>query len=104
MRVYTKPQGQQPDFSVPVVLSTVCSLPLYAFSPQDLMQRALINYLAMASDLGQDLHQVLLRFVAARSTCPCMPCCSLCCAGPRHIRRVVLLHPVPELVLSHLIL
>lgn len=24
VRVYTKPQGQQPDFSDPVVLSTVC--------------------------------------------------------------------------------
>jgi len=33
VRVYTKPQGQQPDFTDPVVLSTVCSLPLYAFSP-----------------------------------------------------------------------
>lgn len=33
VRVYTKPQGQQPDFTDPVVLSTVCSLPLYGFSP-----------------------------------------------------------------------
>lgn len=27
VRVYTKPQGQQPDFTDPVVLSTVRSLP-----------------------------------------------------------------------------
>lgn len=31
VRVYTKPQGQQPDFTDPVVLSTVRSLPHYAF-------------------------------------------------------------------------
>ena len=28
VRVYTKPQGQQPDFSDPVVLSAVCCMPL----------------------------------------------------------------------------
>lgn len=28
VRVYTKPQGQQPDFGDPVVLSTVCFLSL----------------------------------------------------------------------------
>ncbi|XP_030939464.1 developmentally-regulated G-protein 2-like [Quercus lobata] len=27
VRVYTKPQGQQPDFSDPVVLSAVCCIP-----------------------------------------------------------------------------
>lgn len=32
VRVYTKPQGQQPDFTDPVVLSSVCSLPSF-FSP-----------------------------------------------------------------------
>ena len=26
VRVYTKPQGQQPDFSEPVVLSLVCGI------------------------------------------------------------------------------
>jgi ribosome-interacting GTPase 1 len=31
VRVYTKPQGQQPDFSDPVVLSTVCFLPFMLF-------------------------------------------------------------------------
>lgn len=31
VRVYTKPQGQQPDFTDPVVLSSVCSLPSMFF-------------------------------------------------------------------------
>lgn len=31
VRVYTKPQGQQPDFTDPVVLSTVGSLSFMAF-------------------------------------------------------------------------
>jgi ribosome-interacting GTPase 1 len=31
VRVYTKPQGQQPDFSDPVVLSAVCCLPFCQF-------------------------------------------------------------------------
>ena len=71
--VYTKPQGLATWFLGSNCSSTVCSLPLYAFSPQNLMKRALINNLVMAFDLGQDLHQVLLQFVTARSTCPCTP-------------------------------
>jgi hypothetical protein len=31
VRVYTKPQDQQPDFTDPVVLSTVCFLPFMLF-------------------------------------------------------------------------
>jgi hypothetical protein len=32
VRVYTKPQGQQPDFTDPVVLSTVCDKLIIFFS------------------------------------------------------------------------
>ena len=31
VRVYTKPQGQQPDFADPVVLSAVCCMPFFQF-------------------------------------------------------------------------
>lgn len=32
VRVYTKPQGQQPDFTDPVVLSAVCFTPFVLLS------------------------------------------------------------------------